>query len=266
FLKLKYLADKDEKVKLVNLSRNFGNQIAITAGIDFSNGELMIIIDDDLQDPPEIIVNFIAKWDRGYKVVYGVRPKRQGVNFLFKFVAKVYYRALNSLSEINIPNDTGDFRLIDRVAVNVLKNMREENRYYRGMVAWVGFTQTGVTYERDRRYAGTSTFSVKKYINFALNGLTSFTEKPLYFSSLAGLLITSFSFCLAVGLVISKIIDPTVSIRGWTSLTVIMLFFGGIQLLSTGILGFYVSKIYREVKGRPLYVVRELQNISTERL
>jgi glycosyltransferase involved in cell wall biosynthesis len=260
--KLKLLAQTDPAVKLINFSRNFGNQIGITAGIDFSRGEIAVVIDDDLQDPPEIILNLISKWDKGYKVVYGVRPNRVGVNPLFKLTAKLYYRVIGSLSETKIPKDTGDFRLIDRVVIESLKKMKEENRYYRGMVAWVGYPQVGVVYERDKRYAGVSTFSFKKYVNFALNGLTSFTEKPLYFSSLAGLFITSISFVLAVILIVSRIIDPTVTIRGWTSLTVIILFFGGIQLLSTGILGVYISKIYREVKGRPLYIVESSVNIK----
>lgn len=262
FQRLKVLAENDSSVKLINFSRNFGNQIGITAGIDFSRGIIDVVIDDDLQDPPEIILNLIAKWDKGYKVVYGVRPKRKGVNPLFKFAAKMYYRVLSGLSETNIPNDTGDFRLIDRAVIETLKNMKEENRYYRGMVAWVGFPQIGVNYERDKRHAGVSTFSVKKYFKFALNGLTSFTERPLYFASMAGLVITTISFVLALYLITSKIINPSVSIRGWTSLTVIILFFGGIQLLSIGILSVYVSKIYREVKGRPLYIIESTKNLS----
>lgn len=260
--KLKFLAQTDATVKVINFSRNFGNQIGITAGIDFSRGDLCVVIDDDLQDPPEIILNLIAKWDKGYKVVYGVRPKRHGVNAFFKLTAKLYYRVIGSLSDTKIPIDTGDFRLIDRVVVDVLKQIKEENRYYRGLVAWVGFSQAGVIYQRDKRYAGVSTFSFKKYANFALNGLTSFTEKPLFFSSLAGLFITTVSFILALVLIISKIIDPSVSIHGWTSLTVIILFFGGIQLLSIGILGIYISKIYREVKCRPLYIIEDTKNID----
>lgn len=260
--KLEHLAQSDLAVKLINFSRNFGNQIGITAGIDYSRGDVAVVIDDDLQDPPEIILNLIAKWDQGIKVVYGVRPKRQGVNPVFKLVAKLYYRVITALSETDIPKDTGDFRLIDRVVIETLKTMREENRYYRGMVAWVGFPQVGVVYERDKRYAGVSTFSFKKYVNFALNGLTSFTDKPLYFSSLVGLFITAVSFVLMLILIVSKILDPSISIRGWTSLAVIVLFFGGIQLLSTGILGIYISKIYREVKGRPLYIVQHTKNME----
>ena len=262
FEKLKQIAQTDNTVKLINFSRNFGNQIGITAGIDFARGDIAVVIDDDLQDPPEIILNLIAQWDRGYKVVYGVRPMRRGGSVLFKLTAKLYYRVIGSLSDTKIPNDTGDFRLIDRVVIDNLKKIKEENRYYRGLVAWVGFPQIGVLYERDKRFAGVSTFSFKKYVNFALNGLTSFTEKPLYFSSLVGLFITLISFILALVLIISKIVDPSVSIQGWTSLAVIVLFFGGIQLLSVGVLGVYISKIYREVKGRPLYIVESTENIE----
>ena len=261
---LESIALDDPRVKLIDFSRNFGNQIAITAGIDYSYGDLAIIIDDDLQDPPEIILNLIAKWDKGYKVVYGVRPKRQGVNPVFNVLARCYYRVIYNLSDTNIPVDTGDFRLIDKVVLNYLKSIREESRYYRGLVSWVGFSQVGVVYDRDKRFAGVSTFSFKKYVNFAINGLTSFTEKPLFFSSLAGLVITMVSFFLAVILITNKIIDPSISIQGWTSLVVISLFFGGIQLFSIGILGVYVGKIYRQVKGRPLYIVASTKNVREQ--
>ena len=260
--KLKLLAKKDPAVKLINFSRNFGNQVGITAGIDFSNGDIAVIIDDDLQDPPEIIVNMIAKWDRGFKVVYGVRPNRKGVNRLFKLVAKLYYRALSTLSDTKIPNDTGDFRLLDRTVIENLKKIKEKNRYYRGLVSWVGFSQVGIIYERDRRYTGTSTFSFKKYVKFALTGLSSFTEKPLYFSSIAGLFITVISFFVTLFLIIGKIVDPSISIQGWTSTAVIVLFFGGIQLLSIGVVGIYISKIYKEVIGRPLYIIESTENFG----
>jgi glycosyltransferase involved in cell wall biosynthesis len=261
---LNSIAINNTAVKLIDFSRNFGNQIAITAGIDFSCGDASIIIDDDLQDPPEIILNLIAKWERGYKVVYGVRPKRKGVNPFFGVIAKLYYRIIGSLSDTNIPVDTGDFRLIDRVVLDSLKAMREESRYYRGLVSWVGFPQIGVVYDRDKRFAGISTFSLKKYVNFAINGLTSFTEKPLFFSSLAGLAITLISFIFALILIVNKIIDPEFSIQGWTSLVIISLFFGGIQLLSIGILGVYIGKIYRQVKGRPLYIVSSMKNVEEQ--
>ncbi|SFU91511.1 Glycosyltransferase involved in cell wall bisynthesis [Polaromonas sp. YR568] len=262
YLKLKKLAMLDPAVKVVNFARNFGNQIAITAGVDYCRGDLAVIIDDDLQDPPEIILDFIAKWSEGFKVVYGVRPKRQGTNFFFRLLAKTFYRLIRRLSDTNIPNDTGDFRLIDKVVIDQLRLMKEENRYYRGMVAWVGFPQTGYVYERDRRYAGTSNFSPQKYISFALNGLTSFTDKPLYFSSLFGFVMTGAAFVLALYLTIAKLLNPEMSIQGWTSMVVVMMFFGGIQLFSIGVLGIYISKIYREVKQRPLFIVQELLNID----
>jgi dolichol-phosphate mannosyltransferase len=260
--KLQKLALADPAVKVISFSRNFGNQIGITAGIDAAKGDIAIIIDDDLQDPPEVMLDLIALWSDGYKVVYGYRPKRHGVNPLFKLAAKAYYRTIGALSETRIPRDTGDFRLIDREVIEVLRAMREENRYYRGMVSWVGFPQIGWFYERDKRYAGTSTFSFKKYVNFALNGLTSFTDKPLYFSSLLGFLVTVAGFVLALSLVVAKLLDPSISIRGWTSLVAIVIFFGGIQLFSIGVLGIYISKIYREVKGRPLYIVSKKINLE----
>ena len=259
--KLEALAEADKCVKLINFSRNFGNQYGITAGIDFARGDIAIIIDDDLQDPPEVMLSLISKWDQGYKVVYGVRSKRDGVNPFFKFAAKTFYRIIGRLSEINIPIDTGDFRLIDRVVINSLKGMKEENRYYRGMVAWVGFKQIGVFYERDKRYKGSSSFTLKKYITFALSGITSFTDKPLYISSVAGLIITLTSFIFTVILIAAKVIQPSYTIQGWTSLAVIILFFCGVQLLSIGVLGIYLSKIYREVKDRPLYIIESTRNI-----
>ena len=260
--KLKELAANDRYVKLINFSRNFGNQIAITAGIDVAQGDIAVIIDDDLQDPPELIPTFIRKWEEGYKVVYGVRPSRKGVNPLFKYAAKLYYRIIGNLSETKIPRDTGDFRLIDKTVLEVLRNMREESRYYRGMVSWVGFKQTGIEYERDSRYAGVSTFSASKYFRFAINGLTSFTDRPLYYSSILGIAITTISFLFLFLLVGKKIIDPGFSIPGWPSLITLVLFFGGIQLLSIGVVSIYISKIYREVKGRPLYIIEETQNLE----
>ena len=262
FSKLLELADKDQSVKVINFSRNFGNQMGIAAGLDVAKGQLAVIIDDDLQDPPELIPSFIQKWDEGYKVVYGVRPKRKGVNPVFNKLANVFYYLMSQLSDTSIPKYTGDFRLIDRVVIDALKNMGEENRYYRGMVAWVGFLQIGVEYERDERYAGTSTFSLRKYFGFAVNGLTSFTDRPLYFSSMLGLFITIISFLFLAALITQKILDPTVSIRGWTSLAALVLFFGGIQLLSIGAVSIYISKIYREVKKRPLYIIESTKNLD----
>ncbi len=264
FIELEKIADIDQHVRIINFSRNFGNQAAITAGIDNAKGDIAIIIDDDLQDPPELIPAFIKKWEAGYKVVYGVRPNRKGINPVFGYFAKLYYRIIGLLSDTKIPPDTGDFRLIDKSVLDVLRNMREESRYYRGMVSWVGFKQIGIEYERDIRYAGSSTFSIAKYFRFAINGLVSFTDRPLYFSSILGVLITLISFMFLVLLVGKKIMDPSFSIPGWPSLIALVLFFGGIQLLSIGIVSVYISKIYREVKGRPLYVVEETRNIDSK--
>ena len=245
--RLSKIAADDANVKVLSFSRNFGNQIAITAGIDIAKGDIAVIIDDDLQDPPEVITQFIEQWQKGYKVVYGVRPKRKGVNPLFKMTAKLFYRLLGKLSDTAIPADTGDFRLIDKSVIDVLKTMREENRYYRGMVSWVGFSQCGV-----------------EYINFAFNGLTSFTDKPLYFSSALGFVITLVTFILALRIIFRKLTDPLYSIPGWPSLTVIVLFFGGVQLLSIGVVGVYISKIYREVKDRPLYIIDKSINLDNQ--
>jgi len=262
YLKLIELSRVDRTVKLINFSRNFGNQMAITAGLDYAKGILAVIIDDDLQDPPELIPKFIEKWDEGYKVVYGVRPKRKGVNPIFVQLTKFFYNLINHLSDTKIPKHTGDFRLIDRVVIEALKKMGEENRYYRGMVAWVGFKQIGFEYERDRRYAGASTFSMRKYFNFAVNGLTSFTDKPLYFSSYIGLVITIVSFIFLTILVVNKILDPSYSIPGWSSVITALLFFGGIQLISIGLVSIYISKIYIEVKKRPLYIIKSTENLD----
>lgn len=262
YSKLLKIAEQDQSVKLINFSRNFGNQMGITAGLDAAKGALAVIIDDDLQDPPELIPSFIQKWDEGYKVVYGVRPKRRGINPVFRNMANIFYHLMSHLSDTIIPKHTGDFRLIDRVVIDVLKNMGEENRYYRGMVAWVGFSQIGVEYERDERYAGTSTFSIGKYFSFAVNGLTSFTDRPLYFSSLLGLIITGISFAFLTLLIGKKFFDPSFSIPGWPSVIALILFFGGIQLLSVGVVSIYISKIYREVKKRPLYIIESTKNLD----
>jgi glycosyltransferase involved in cell wall biosynthesis len=248
--------NRDPCVRVVDFSRNFGNQAAITAGIERASGDVVVIIDDDLQDPPEVILNFLAHWHEGYKVVYGVREKRKGVGPVFKVIAKLYYRTLDALSEVRIPIDTGDFRLIDRRVVNVLVRMGEENRYFRGMVAWVGFPQVGWEYTRDKRYAGETTFTLRKYIRFALAGFIGFSEKPLYLVSYAGFLAMLIAFGLIGYVFITKLIDPNFSIRGWPSLAAMISFFSGVQLLCTGIVGLYVGKIYRQSKGRPLYLAR----------
>jgi len=247
------LSKRDARIKPLKLSRNFGHQIAVTAGLDHAAGDIVVIIDADLQDPPEVILQMIEKWENGYAVVYGIRNRRKGES-LFKLVtAKAFYRLIGKLSDTRMPLDTGDFRLMDREVVNALKSMREESRYIRGMVSWVGFHQCGVTYDRDPRYAGKTKYTLRKMLRFALNGITSFSEKPLILSGWIGLGVTMFGALLMLHILIGKLINPQSTVSGWASLMGVVIFFGGIQLLSLGILGQYVGRIYREVKRRPLY-------------
>lgn len=248
---------KDSTVRIIDFSRNFGHQIAITAGIDNAAGDAVIVMDGDLQDPPEVIIDMIAKWEEGYKVVYGVRSVRKGDSTFKLVTAKLFYIIINKLSDVKLPLDAGDFRLMDRVVVNALTSMREQNRYIRGMVSWVGFPQCGLHYERDARYAGKTKYTLKKMIKFALDGIISFSDKPLHYSNQFGLLITTLSFLLALWVIINKIIHPSLSIQGWTSILVVILFLGGIQLISVGILGEYIGRLMREIKDRPLYIVAQ---------
>jgi len=259
---LKELCQKDEKVGVISFSRNFGHQIAITAGIDHANGEAIIIIDGDLQDPPEIIPEMLKKWEEGYKVVYGVRKKRKGENFIKLSTAKLFYRIIRHLSDVDLPVDAGDFRLIDKKVADILRSMREENRYIRGIVSWIGFPQSGLLYERDRRYAGKTTYTFKKMIKLAIDGLVGFSDKPLKITAYLGFFITFISFLLVLKIVIDKIINPQLSISGWASLMVTLIFLGGIQMISIGIIGLYLGRQYSEVKRRPIYVVSETYGIK----
>jgi len=254
---LKELSRHDPQVKIVSFSRNFGHQFAITAGLDYARGDVLAIIDGDLQDPPEVIPEMLRKWEEGNKVVFGVREKRRGENPFKLVTAKVFYRLIRLLSDIRMPIDAGDFRLLDRRVVETLRDIREENRYLRGLVSWAGFTQVGVPYRRDRRYAGKTKFTLKKMIRFAFDGILSFSDKPLKISAYLGFLITLASFIMALRVLIGKIRHPEMLVSGWTSLILAVLFIGGIQMISLGILGLYLGRQYREVKKRPLYVVAE---------
>lgn len=249
------LREQDPRVKVLHFSRNFGHQIAVTAGMDYATGEVVVIIDADLQDPPEVILEMLSKWREGYKVVYGVRAERKGENAFKLLTAKAFYRILGRLSDVRIPLDTGDFRLMDRAVVEGLRGMREESRYIRGMVSWLGFKQCGVTYVRDARFAGKTKYTIGKMVRFAFNGITSFSEKPLVLAGWLGLLVTAGGFAFLIYIIISKFLRPETIVSGWASLMGIVIFFGGIQLLSLGILGQYIGRIYREVKRRPLYVL-----------
>ena len=257
--------ERDARVRVLHFSRNFGHQIAVTAGVDHARGDVVGIIDADLQDPPEVLLAMLAKWREGYKVIYGVRSERKGESAFKVVTAKWFYRLLGRLSDVSIPHDTGDFRLMDRDVVEALRGMREESRYLRGMISWLGFRQCGITFARDPRFAGETKYPLRKMIRFALNGITSFSEKPLVFSAWFGCGVTLTGFLFLAYVILGKLRHPGQSVDGWTSLISVVLFFGGIQLLSLGILGQYIGRIYREVKRRPLYILERAWGFETTR-
>lgn len=252
----------DSKVKLINFSRNFGHQFAITAGMDRSSGDAVVVIDADLQDPPEVIPEMIQKWQEGNQVVYGVREKREGENWFKLVTASTFYRILKRITSVDIPVDTGDFRLVDRRALDVFNGMRERSRFVRGMVSWVGFKQTEVRYVRHERFAGETKYPFSKMLKFAVDGLLSFSQIPLKLASGLGLISAVISFGFMVYGVIVKYMFPEVVIPGWSSLFSAILFLGGIQLICLGLLGEYIGRIYEEIKNRPLYVVDEEVNFD----
>jgi polyisoprenyl-phosphate glycosyltransferase len=253
----KELCDKDPRLKLISFSRNFGHQIAITAGMDKASGQVVAIIDADLQDPPEVILEMIKKWRQGYHVVYGVRKARKGESFFKLFTAAMFYRLLRLMTAVDIPMDTGDFRLMDRRVVEQLTLMRERSRFVRGMVSWVGFKQGKVEYIRESRLAGETKYPLKKMIKFAIDGMLSFSQMPLRFSSALGFFCSIVSFALMLGVLGLKYFYPETVIQGWTSIFVACLFLGGVQLVAIGILGEYIGRIYDELKARPLYIIEE---------
>ena len=254
FVELMKLAEQDKHVFYINFSRNFGHQIAVTAGLDYSKGKAVVIIDGDLQDPPELIPELYAKYQDGYEVVYAQRIKRKGESWFKKTSAKWFYRILRKITHIDIPVDTGDFRLIDRKVVECLKKMPEQNKFLRGQIAWIGFKQTAVHYERQERIHGKTNYPFSKMLKLALDGITSFSDKPLAFVTKAGIFISIISFLIILYAIFSHfVLDKT--ILGWTSLIISSMFIGGIQLISIGIIGEYVSRINKNVLNRPLYIV-----------
>ena len=246
----------DARVKLINFSRNFGHQVAISAGIDYAQGEAVVIIDADLQDPPELILDMIEKWMEGYEVVYAKRLSRKGESFFKKKSASLFYRTLRSMTDIDIPLDTGDFRLMDRKVVQQMKGLREKNRFVRGMASWVGFRQTAIEYERDERAAGETKYPLKRMLKLSMDGITSFSYKPLKLASYAGglLAITGLIYMLYVFYL--KIFTEA-TVPGWSSLIIIQLFFSSFVLILLGVMGEYIGRIYDETKNRPLYIVRD---------
>lgn len=253
---LKQLAEKNPHIRYVSFSRNFGHQIAVCAGLDVATGEVLIIIDGDLQDPPELIPTLYQKYLEGYNVVYAKRMIRKGESFFKIATAKIFYRLLASMTSIKIPLDVGDFRLIDRKVLNQLKKMNEQQKFLRGQIAWVGFRQTAVPYERDSRQYGTTGYTFKKMLRLAMDGLTSFSDIPLKIATILGLFASVVSCFLFFYALFSKYILQH-AIDGWTSLMTTIVFIGGVQLFCIGIIGEYISRIYQDVRKRPLYIVDE---------
>jgi polyisoprenyl-phosphate glycosyltransferase len=258
---LRDFQDRDARVKFLNFSRNFGHQIAITAGLDYSSGQAAVVMDADLQDPPEVIPRLIEQWRKGYDIVFAVRAKRQGEGFFKRATAALFYRLFRRMAATEIPLDAGDFRLMSRRAVEALQSIRERNRFIRGLAGWIGFRQTAVTYVRDVRQAGETKYPLKKMLRFALNGLLSFSVVPLQLASYLGFLISSIGFFYIVYAIGLKLFTDRV-VLGWTSVMVAVLFLGGVQLISLGIIGEYIGRIYDEVKQRPLYVVDEAKGFE----
>lgn len=253
---LNEIHEKNSHVKLLKLSRNFGHQTAISAGINFAKGDAVITMDGDLQDPPELIPKLIEKWKEGYQVVYAVRKARKGETFLKKGVAWFFYRFLRAISEVEIPMDTGDYRLMDKNVAGRLRDLKEQYRFIRGLTSWMGFKQIGVEFIREPRYKGEVKYSFWKLMRLALNGIISFSIKPLQVASFVGFLTSTFAFLFAIWAIISRFVLNKI-VPGWTSTIVIVLFLGGVQLITLGIIGEYIGRIYGEVKNRPLYIIEE---------
>lgn len=259
---LEDIARSDSHVKVISFSRNFGHQIAVTAGIDKANGDAIVIIDADLQDPPELIPEMIKLWKQGYDVVYGKRKNRDGESWFKLTTAKYFYKFLDKMSNIKIPVDTGDFRLIDRKVVEVLKRMPEHNRFLRGMASWVGFKQIPLEYERKERFAGETKYPFKKMIKFALDGIFSFSVKPLKLVEFSG----SISIIIAIAIILYYLASPFLGFKNlalnWALLLSLLSLIGGFQLFSIGIIGEYIARIYDESKGRPLYIIDKEINLD----
>lgn len=253
---LMQIAEKDPKSFYINFSRNFGHQIAVTAGIDHCSGDAVVIIDGDLQDPPELIPELYKKHKEGFEVVYARRENREGESFFKKFTAKMFYRTLRNLTSVDIPLDTGDFRLIDRKIVDCLKQMPEQNKFLRGQIAWLGFNQTAVYFNRDKRKYGKSGYPLSKMLKFAMDGITGFSDKPLGFVTRLGFIISGLSFLVILYAIFSHFFLKQ-TITGWTSLIISSMFIGGVQLISVGIIGEYISRINKNVLNRPLYIIQK---------
>jgi glycosyltransferase involved in cell wall biosynthesis len=258
------LRERDARVGLINLSRNFGKELAMTAGFDQAQGDAVVVIDSDLQDPPELIVEFIRQWRAGFDVIYGKRTTRDGESAVKKVTAFMFYRVIQMISRVKIPVDTGDYRLMSRRAVDALLKLREQHRFMKGLFAWIGYKTCAVEYQRDARFAGTSSFNYWKLWNFALEGVTSFTTAPLKIATYLGLAVALYAFIYGA-IIIYKTLVFGSSVAGYPSLMVVVLFLGGIQLVGIGIIGEYLGRMFDESKRRPLYLVQDFLPPDTSR-
>jgi glycosyltransferase involved in cell wall biosynthesis len=254
---MRELHAKDYRIKVINFSKNFGHQIAITAGMDFARGDAVAVIDSDLQDPPEVIVEMIAEWKNGYQVIYGVRGEREGETAFKLATASLFYRLIRKITSVDIPLDAGDFRLMDRRVVDAMKQMREQKRFMRGLSVWVGFKQKGLTYKRDARKAGETKYPLKKMIRFALDGITAFSYLPLQLATYFGFVTAALSFIFLIVVVVLRLTGDGEAFYGQASTLASVLFLGSVQLIFLGVIGEYLGRIYDEVKRRPLYIVAE---------
>lgn len=262
---LEGIAKKDKDVKVISFSRNFGHQIALTAGIDYSMGNAVVLIDADLQDPPELILDMIKLWENGYDVVYAKRKKRKSESWFKLFTAKAFYKILNLATDIKIPVNTGDFRLMDEKVVAAFKCMKEKNRFIRGMVSWTGFKQIPVEYDRDARYAGETKYPLKKMLKFAFDGIVSFSLKPIKLVLHVGVFSVIIAILVFLYSIYVKLTGQPQLLRGWTSIMVAITFFSGVQLISIGVIGEYIARIYDESKDRPLYLIEKKINIASKK-
>lgn len=258
------LAAGDKNIKVISFSRNFGHQAAVTAGIDKAKGNAIVVIDADLQDPPELIPEMLRLWEQGNGVVYAKRKRRKGESIFKRATASIFYRVLDKLSDVRIPLDTGDFRLIDSKVADELRRMREKNRFLRGMVSWIGFRQVPVEYEREERFAGETKYPLKKMLKFAMDGIVSFSSKPLKLSQYLGFFAVICAMAVFIYSVIYRLAGGANPVSGWASIMTAVAFLGGVQLISIGILGEYIGRMYEESKGRPLYIIEKEINMDDE--
>jgi dolichol-phosphate mannosyltransferase len=258
------IASKDKNVKVISFSRNFGHQAAVTAGLKFVTGDCCLIIDSDMQDPPELLIDMIKLWEQGNEVIYAKRKKRKGESAFKLFTAKMFYKILNGLSDVEIPKDTGDFRLADKKVIDVINSMPEHNKFLRGLFSWVGFKQTPIEYERQERFAGKTKYPLKRMLKLASDGIVSFSTKPLKLIGGIGLISIFISFIILIYAILSYIFNWNDLTSGWTSIMVAITFFAGVQLVSIWMISGYVARIYDDTKHRPEYIIDKKINIEEE--